>query len=294
VFDVQSFSLHDGPGIRTTVFLKGCPLNCGWCHNPEAMSPQPQLMYNAAACVGDGACVAACPNEVHSLLDGRHVVDFARCLGCGECTKVCCYGALRLVGESFTPAGLLQRCRPDRVYWGADGGVTFSGGEPLRQAAFVREFADLAPEVHLAVDTCAYAPRDRIVRLVDVVDLWLVDFKATDPATHRELTGAGNRLILDNLDYLCQHGREVWLRLPLIPGVNDDDAHLQGIAAVLQAHPQIAKAEIMAYHNLGAGKRARLGLPGQRVTTVPPSDEQKRAWLDRFAALGADHITISS
>jgi pyruvate formate lyase activating enzyme len=330
VFDIQSFSLHDGPGIRTTVFLKGCPLRCVWCHNPESLSRRPQLMVNQRLCSDCGACVEACPNGAHAMPQGRHALDFARCSGAGECVAVCGYDALALVGADYTAAGLWERLAPDLHYFGlalgagvgavpgsgndsdatgwtggdadsptgdcADsrtGGVTFSGGEPLLHAAFIRRFAELAPRrVHLVVETSGWVPPAAFQLLNGVVDCYLFDYKATDPVRHQELTGQDNSLILQNLDRLCAQGAEIVLRLPVVPGLNDSEDHFRGIAELLRRHPGIRRAEILGYHSFGEDKHARLGRPGEGYRGRAATAEDKASWRDRLEALGVNGVVI--
>jgi pyruvate formate lyase activating enzyme len=300
VFDIQSFSLNDGPGIRTTVFLKGCPLRCVWCHNPESIARRPQLMVNPALCVDCGACVGACPVGAHSMPSGRHQMDFTRCAARGECVAVCGYEALVLLGREYTVEGLWERLAPDVGYWrvadvaeaGHPGGVTFSGGEPMLQAPFIKRFAQAAPEpVDLAVETSGWAPWRAFEGLLPVVDLWLFDYKVTDPGLHQRMVGKDKDLILANLGRLCGAGAEVVLRLPIIPGVNDTLEHFRAVAGLLARYPQIRRAEIMGYHKFGEDKRGRLGLPPQAYTGPNATTEQKQSWLDQLSALGAANVT---
>lgn len=302
VFDIQSFSLNDGPGIRTVVFFKGCPLHCRWCHNPESLSKTSQLMFHKTLCVGCLQCVAACPNGVHRavLEDGRyqHVVRLESCTGCGFCLQVCCYDALTLVGRKYTPAGLLERIRGDFRYFnvetgdnGRKGGITFSGGEPMLYADFIVEFRNLMPEIHCAMETSGFATREVVSRIAPLIDLFLFDYKVTDPARHRELCGVDNVQILENLDYLYGIGKEIVLRLPLIPGVNDTADHFDGIAGLLKKYPGIKQAEIMPYHTYGLGKSEELGKEADPL--LPKSaatDATVACWLAELRDRGCTNV----
>ena len=300
IFDIQSFSIQDGPGIRTTVFMKGCPLRCIWCHNPESISGRPQLMINPALCVACGACVKACPNQAQQILAAGHQVNWERCNSLGLCVQVCAYNALNLVGQKYTPAKLWQRLAADWHYWelqagGETGGVSFSGGEPMLQTTFIKHFVAQAPKpVHVAVQTSGYAPTSRFNELIDSVDLWLFDYKASGQQAHREMTGQDNSLILANLDHLCQLGQNIVLRLPIIPGLNDSDLHFQTIAELLHTYPQIRRAEIIGYHNLGESKQLRLGQPPACYQHPSASPDQKLAWLNRLASLGVTNAVLAN
>lgn len=302
VFDIQSFSLQDGPGIRTTIFFKGCPLRCLWCHNPESYLVKPQIMFRQNLCTGCLACVAVCSTGAQGVVtqDGQriHVLDQEKCAACGACLEVCCYDALELLGKRYTPRSLADVIRRDIGYYkldtnGQQGGITLSGGEPMLWADFLESFVKLLPGVNVAMETSGQAKTESYLRLAPNINLFLFDYKATDPEKHKKLCGVDNTLILHNLETLYRMGCDIVLRLPLIPGVNDDDGHLRGIAALLASHPRIRKAEIMAYHTLGIGKADGLGMVPALEGLPAAGEEQKRAWLDRLHALGAEQVTLS-
>lgn len=263
IFDLQRYALHDGPGIRTTVFVKGCPLDCLWCHNPESKSPEPQLGCLFQSCVGCGACAGVCPSHVHSIRDGVHQVDFDRCVRCGACLAVCPAGALRLYGQERDCASLMEVIRRDRAYYArSGGGLTISGGEPMMQFEGTLELlkAAKAEGLHTCLDTCGFAPAARYEEIAPWVDLFLFDYKLTDSKAHQKYTGVPNELILDNLDRLCALGSRLYLRCPIIPGINDSEDHFQAIAALSRKYPeQILQVNVMAYHNMAAGKTAQIG-----------------------------------
>jgi len=304
IFDIQGFSLKDGPGIRTTVFFKGCPLRCIWCHNPESLSVRPELMFHQNLCVGCMQCVAVCKSGVHGavLRDSVlvHTVDAGKCTGSGECIKVCCYHALSLVGQMYTPSALLERIGNDLRYFRLDdpdgtskGGITFSGGEPMLQADFINEFRALVPGVHIAVETSGFAPTDEFRKVLPSVDLFLFDFKVADPERHRELCGVDNGLILENLDFLYRSGKEIVLRLPLIPGINDSPDHFDAIAALLEKYPAIPRAEILPYHTLGTGKTRELGgIPHPDLPAQAATPEMSAFWLDELKNRGCTRALV--
>jgi pyruvate formate lyase activating enzyme len=302
VFDVQSFSLHDGPGIRTTVFFKGCPLDCAWCHNPESKKAAPQLMYHKNLCAGCFLCVKVCGQGAHVVLPGgTHGVRHDACTGCGTCLEVCCYGALTLSGSSYTQEGLLQKISGDIRYFSLGekdnkpaGGITFSGGEPLLYADFIRAFCLLIPGIHRALETSGYGTREAFEKLLDCIDLYLFDLKIMNGEKHKKWCGRDNALILENLDFLYSRKKRIVLRLPLIPGINDDEEHFDGIAELLQRYPEIQGAEILPYHSYGTGKAEALGLRVPReLPSTGASREIAEQWLEAFRVRGCAGVSLS-
>ena len=277
VFDIQRFSTHDGPGIRTTVFLKGCPLRCLWCHNPEGLSPDRQLSFSPEKCIGCGDCVALCPNHVHRLEPSGegvvHVLDRDRCRLCGACASACVAGATEMVGRDLSVADVLREVLEDRAFYGpSGGGLTLSGGEPMLQFDFTAALLRAAKEqgLHCCVETSGFAPPRHFESLLGLVDLVLYDYKETDPERHIEYTGVPNDLILENLRGLYAWGAKIALRCPIIPGCNDRDDHFAGIAALARQMPNLEGIDLVPYHPLGRGKIERLGLAeGDRHLTGP-------------------------
>lgn len=289
VFNIQPFSVYDGPGIRTTVFLKGCNLRCCWCHNPESIAPGRELQFSLEKCIGCGACLAVCPTGAHGLSEsGVHTVDRALCTACGKCADGCFAGALCMTGETVTSDTVLRRVLTDSAYYkNSGGGVTFSGGEAMVQLPFLKELltACRAHGVHTAVDTAGNFPFSSFEEILTVTDLFLYDIKAYDRALHRELTGVYNDRILENLPKLLERGAEVIVRVPCVPGGNWDD--LEAIAGYLKALP-IQRVELLAYHRLGEGKREALGRAADGFST--PTAEEMEGVLRMFTEQGVPAV----
>lgn len=244
IFEVREFCLHDGPGIRTTVFLKGCPLRCPWCHNPEGLSFEPELLIAPQSCIQCGACKRACPRQPGEP-----------CRACGACSKVCPQGCRRLCGVWREPAELAAELLRDRDFFLKNGGgISFSGGEPLAQAEFLLELCPLLKPVHLAMETSGYAPLTTYQRVVEQMALVFQDLKHADPAEHRRLTGVDNAPILRNLAWLKESGRPFIARLPLIPGVTDSEDNQRRCAELLSGPSGLLRVELLPYH-LGAGSK---------------------------------------
>jgi len=297
VFDIQRCSMQDGPGIRTTVFLKGCPLHCKWCHNPESISPKPQLAFDESRCVGCLHCLDVCPTGAHIRNSGGgHVFDFDRCTACGKCVDVCAGEAVRMIGQMQTVDDVMDVVLRDRPYYiKSGGGLTVSGGEPMAQYEFTLELLKRAKAegIHTCVETSGAASWRKFKDALPWVDLFLFDYKATQPDVHRDLIGCNNGPLLRNLADLLSAGANVILRCPLVPGVNDSDRHLKGIAGIAASHTQLLGVEIMPYHNFGVAKGERVGMENSLPGVNPPNKETQDRWIDRLHTLGCSSARVS-
>lgn len=263
IFNIQRFSIHDGPGIRTNVFLKGCPLNCLWCHNPEGLSPKPQIKYSPEKCIGCGECLKVCAPKGHKLENGMHTLEFSACISCMQCAETCPAGAVERDGEEKNAEDIINTVLRDKnFYEKSGGGMTLSGGEPLYQGEFALELLKMAKAegIHTAIETCGMTSSETMKSVAPYVDLFLYDYKATGEEEHKRLTGASQKQILANLDLLEELGANVILRCPIIPDINDNDTHYKGIAEIANKHKNINEINIMPYHSLGNSKRRKLGL----------------------------------
>ena len=254
VFDIREFCLHDGPGVRTTVFLKGCPLRCLWCHNPEGQERRPQIMHSTTVeCIGCGNCRKVC---AHS--DG--------CVACGACVPVCPVGRIHLCGESVSPSALAERVLKDRhMFESSGGGVTFSGGEPLTQIDFLCASAHLLSPLNIAVETSGYSSKDVYLRMLEVTSFVLQDWKCASDALHRQLTGVSNECIRANIKILARSRRDFVLRLPLVPGLNDGDSELEAAADFFAEirTPGLKEIQLLPYHGGAETKFRQLGIKHQ-------------------------------
>jgi len=294
VLDILRCSLHDGPGIRSTVFLKGCPLACLWCHNPESQGRDPVLAFDAARCTHCGACAAACPNGCHSVAPARHDMDRSRCTACGRCVTACPSRALEVRGRRMTVAEVLEEVLKDRDYYAAsDGGLTLSGGEPLWQADFAVALARAARSagISVALETCGIAPVARFREIRPFVDLFLYDYKGTGADDHVAHTGVSNEPVLANLEWLYADGARIVLRCPLVPGLNDSEEHLVGIAALSRRYPRLEAIEVMPYHRMGNEKARRVGMP-VRLDQPDADAAVKVEWRTRLGALGCRDVVM--
>ncbi|MCC8027862.1 MAG: glycyl-radical enzyme activating protein [Clostridium sp.] len=279
-FDLQRFALHDGPGIRTTVFLKGCPLDCVWCHNPESKRCGTQLGFIEKKCTKCGKCQEVCTHSVHRVDPIRHEIDFARCVQCGLCTDACFNHALKFYGKKASGEEILEIVMKDMdFYRKSNGGLTVSGGEPMVQFEPLLELLKKAKKngLHVCVDTSGQASRDKYREIADYTDLFLFDYKITDTREHKRYTGADNRLILSNLDYLCKSGSRVILRCPIIPGINDNKRHYQGITELSHKYKGIEAVNLMMYHDMAKGKAAQIGevYALQEIRTIEAEDKKR-------------------
>ena len=258
ILNIQRMSTEDGPGLRTTLFVKGCTLACKWCHNPESISPKSHVEWMGVRCIGCRTCVAVCPQKGIVFNEtGVHSSD--DCTACGTCVKECPTEAREMKGLAYTPEELFSELIKDRAYWGEDGGVTLSGGEILMQSDEAAKLLKLLHDagVHTAVDTCGFVSRMAIEKVLPFTDIFLFDLKLFDSAEHKKFTGQNNEIILDNFEFLTQTGKRIWVRTPVIPGATDTDENIRGIASVVR--DRVEKWELCAFNNLCGDKYERLG-----------------------------------
>lgn len=287
--NIQRFSLHDGPGIRTTVFLKGCPLRCIWCHNPETWKRGRELFFSEAKCVGCGICVKECANGAVSVADGKAKTDRKLCTSCLACANVCPARARTASGEEYTADELAEILKKDSKYYEkSGGGVTFSGGEPLLQTDFVCAVADLMRKsgIHTAMETSLYASSENVERAAEHIDFFMVDIKSTDDAAHKKFTGVSVLPILENVKLLSSLGKKVLIRIPIVETFNATAQNIRATAKFLSENTDFREVELLRMHKLAEGKYSSLDRAYEAAELPIPTEEKMISFAELLAELG--------
>ena len=294
IFDVKRYAINDGPGIRLTIFMKGCPLSCAWCHNPESQSPHPQKMYIADKCIGCQSCVKACPENACELTPQGIVTDLELCTVCGTCAEVCPTKATEISGRVMSKEEIFTKIENERVFFDqSGGGVTFSGGEPLQHADFLIELLDECRErgIHRTVDTAGLAKTETLLEVAKHTDHFLYDLKMMDSTRHKKWIGVPNEKILENLKTLAETGAKINIRIPLIKGVNADGENIRQTAefiANLAGEKKVVN--LLPYHKIASRKYQKMGEAYDPSGMETPSEAEQKAIIAEFAAHGVEAI----
>ena len=294
VVDIKRFAVHDGPGIRTTVFLKGCSLSCRWCHNPESISFNTEIGFFAKKCIGCGMCREVCPVGAHQFENGKHIFDRTLCTACGKCVEACFYDALSLYGKNMTVEEVFQLVMEDRNFYSySGGGVTISGGEPLLQADFCTELfrALQAENIHTAIDTSGSVGWKAIASVLPYTKLFLYDLKQMDETLHKTYTGQSNERILENLRRLSEVGASIEIRIPLIPRFNDDKENVDAIGRFLNGLSGIVLVRVLPYHSLARSKYESIGKCDTMPYVPSPDDEKLEQVVSQLKAYGLNALS---
>ncbi|MEG1049301.1 MAG: glycyl-radical enzyme activating protein [Oscillospiraceae bacterium] len=297
VFNIQKYSIHDGNGIRTTLFFKGCPLTCLWCHNPESQRFPTELMVYRNRCVDCGACIPSCPNNANKLVDGHLVMDRTLCNACGKCVDSCLQNAREIIGKTYTIKELVKEASKDMMFYEeSGGGITLSGGEVMSQN--IDYLAELCEKLYdkgfsVNIDTCGYAPYEKFKRILPFVDTFLYDIKLMDNEKHKKYIGVGNELILENLIKLNADGAKINVRIPIIAGVNDSDEFIDDTIKFLKDNKiRTTQINLLPYHNIAKDKYENLNRLYQDDEMRVPSRESMELFRDKFISHGHNNIKI--
>ncbi|HJW98071.1 MAG TPA: glycyl-radical enzyme activating protein [Candidatus Bathyarchaeia archaeon] len=289
IFDVRKYSIHDGPGIRTAVFFKGCPLRCWWCHNPEGQNPKPELVFRRSRCISCGECVEKCHQHAISSATLGISINREKCVLCSDCSDACSSEALSIAGKEMSVKKVVEEIEKDRAFYEeSSGGVTFSGGEPLLQPEFLKALLDECNNraLHTTLDTCGYSQPEIIDGICSKVDLFLYDIKIIDDQRHMKFTGVSNKQILRNLEKLAEKGSNIVVSFPIIPGINDDDRNVAETAKFISSLPNIQQINLLPYHRAGIQKYKNLGKPYKLNKIQPPTDKKVKSVKNKMEAFG--------
>ena len=295
VFNIQRFSLFDGPGVRTVVFLKGCPLRCIWCHNPEGLERSAQILYDPIKCIACGECSAVCERHLHVFKGGLHGYMRDGCAGCGKCSEVCCTGALSTAGKQMSSDEVMGEVLRDlALYRESGGGITLSGGEPLMQPDFAIELLSAAKDAGISacVETSGFADPKKIEKAAKYTDLFLYDYKATGDEMHKKLCGVEQKRIIENLALLDRLGASVILRCPIVPGANDLPEHIAGIADTAKKYGCIKEVQLEPYHRLGVSKAEKLHKT-EIYDTTPPARDYMEECCEEISRVSGKKCSVS-
>lgn len=297
ITNIQKFSIHDGDGIRTTVFFKGCPLKCRWCHNPETQRFEREMQIDREKCTGCGACAAICPSGAIHMEEGRPIWDADACTFCGKCENFCPTGIREIIGREYTVRELINELMKDQMFYEeSGGGVTLSGGEVM--AMDIDYILELARElkrqdVSLTIDTCGYVPYDKFEKILPYVNTFLYDIKVMDPELHKQYMGTDNKLILDNLVRLAKDGARIYIRIPTVKEVNGNEQSMREIIAFLQEHDiQPAQVNLLPYHDTGSGKYRKLDMEYKGTDLHAPDREEMESFVSLFVNAGFKNTKI--
>ncbi len=289
IFDIKQFAVHDGPGIRTTVFFKGCPLSCWWCHNPEGIDESDDLFYYESKCILCGDCVEVCPEDAVKKADGKISIDREKCSLCGDCAKICPTTALKLAGKNVSVDGVMEKTEKSTVFYDtSDGGVTLSGGEPFLQFDFMKELIERCKEkdIQVTVDTCGHVDKEKFEAVLDDVDLFLYDLKLMDDDLHKRYTGITNEIILENLETLLGDNEgEAIIRLPLVGGITDTEENIEEIINFLSPFSGIKEIDLLVYHDVKE-KYDKLGMDYKITSSRSVHEERVKEIKQKFKSEG--------
>ena len=289
IFNIKKYAIHDGPGIRTTVFFKGCPLSCWWCHNPEGLTMPTQRLYIKERCIGCGECIKVCPQEANSLSSRGVITDQSKCIKCRTCAQACPSEAIEFIGKTSTVDDVVRKIGRDIIFYDeSNGGVTFSGGEPLMQPGFLLELLDACGklEIHRTVDTAGYADAKILMSVAEYTELFIYDVKHMDSEKHKKYTGVSNEQILSNLELLAGHGVNIKVRIPVIPGFNNDNENIDRTGSFISSLPGVSNVNLLKYHDSAIAKYKKIGVKYLLKNVLPSSEHELKSIKKRLGKYG--------